>query len=186
MTPIPRTENAYDKHAWIIISEGLRAPAKEALAKGEAVEFSVNHEPWTKYLLNDGTRLFGRVIVTKIVRTREYEPSGEPIYAWFNQAIFSAVPPKRLKGRPSDPPPESLGPEEFHLTPVEFERVGGEDWNVYQLSDGTVMRVQLDVTGVYRTDKYGHDGDPYYVVGSKPIQKLKVQAHLMKKECGWR
>ncbi|HLE65487.1 MAG TPA: hypothetical protein VI816_05110, partial [Candidatus Bathyarchaeia archaeon] len=56
---IPRVEQAYDKHTWIIISEGLTAPASAALARGEAVEFMVKREPWVRYKLADGTRLFG-------------------------------------------------------------------------------------------------------------------------------
>ncbi len=43
------------------------------------------------------------------------------------------------------------------------------------------MRVKLDVRGVYRTDKYGNDGDPYYVVGSEPVQKVRVPRKLLRK-----
>ncbi len=178
---VPRVAQAYDKHTWIIISEGLTAPAKKALASGEAVEFVVKREPWAKYRLDDGTRLLGRVIVTKVVKTREYEPTGEPIYAWFNQAIFTAIAPKKLKGEPSDPEPTSLNPDDYNVTPVDFERLGPEEWSEYKLSDGATMRVKLDVTGVYRTDKYGNDGDPYYVVGSEPVQKVRVPRKLLRK-----
>ena len=178
---IPRVEQAYDKHTWIVISEGLTAPASEALAKGEAVEFMVKREPWVRYKLADGTRLFGRVVVTKVVRTREYEPTGEPVYAWFNQAIFTSIAPETLRGKPSDPQPTSLNLEDYNVVPVEFERMGPEERNEYELSDGTIMKVTLKVIGIYRTDRYGNDGDPFYIVGSEPVQRLEVPKRLLRK-----
>ncbi|HEY5620140.1 MAG TPA: hypothetical protein VIK88_00610 [Candidatus Bathyarchaeia archaeon] len=178
---IPRVEQAYDKHTWIIISEGLTAPASGALAKGEAVEFMVKREPWVRYKLADGTRLFGRVVVTKVVRTREYEPTGEPVYAWFNQAIFTSIAPETMRGKPSDPQPTSLNPEDCNVVPLEFERLGPEEWNEYELSDGTIMKVTLKVTGIHRTDRYANDGDPFYIVGSEPVQRLEVPKRLLRK-----
>src|SRR3990170_3084248 len=150
---IPRVEEAYDKHTWIVISEGLTAPASEALAKGEAVEFMVKREPWVRYKLADGTRLFGRVVVTKVVRTREYEPTGEPVYAWFNQAIFTSIAPETLRGNPSDPQPTSLNLEDYNVVPVEFERMGPEERNEYELSDGTIMKVTLKVRSEEHTSE---------------------------------
>src|SRR5438094_10653066 len=69
-----------------------------------------------------------------------------------------------------------------NTTYADFERVGTERWNVYELSDGTVLRAKLEVTGILRTDKYGPDGDPLYIVNNQPITRVKVPETLVKKQ----
>ena len=65
---------------------------------------------------------------------------------------------------------------------MDFERVGAEKWNVYELIDGSVLRTKLEMTGVLRTDKFGPDGEPLYVVNNQTIQRLKVAQSLIKKQ----
>lgn len=57
-----------------------------------------------------------------------------------------------------------------------------ERWNVYELSDGTVLRAKLEVTSILRTDKYGPDGDPLYIVNNQPITRMKVPETLIKRQ----
>ncbi len=152
------------------------------LSKGDAVEFSVKGEPWVKYRLEDGALLFGRLIVTKIVRTGEYDATGQPIYAWISQNLFSTICPKNLKGRPSSPPPASMDPKDYNVTPVDFEREGDEQWNAYEVSDGCLLRIKLEVTSVARTDKYTFDSDPYYIVNTQTVSTLKVPKNLLRKQ----
>jgi len=65
---------------------------------------------------------------------------------------------------------------------VDFERVGRKDGNVYELVDGSVLRAKLEITGILRTDKYGPDGDPLYIINNQPIQRMKVAESLIKKQ----
>lgn len=138
-------------------------------------------EPWIKYRLEDGTTLFGRLIVTKIVKMNEYDTSGQPIYAWLSQNLFSTLCPKTMKGTPSMPPPTSPDPKDFNVSPVDFERVGPEQWNIYEFSDGSLLRIKLEVTSILRTDKFTFDGDPYYIINTQTVSRIKVPPELLKK-----
>ena len=152
------------------------------LSKAEGVEFSAKSEPLVKYKLEDRTLLFARLIITKVYRTDQYDVNGQPVYAWSSQNLFTTVAPKENKGTPSDPPPISLNPADYNVTPVDFERVGSEQWNIYELKDKTVLRIKLEVTGVVKTDKFAVDGDPFYIVSSGALTRMKVPSELLKKQ----
>ena len=158
------------------------AQAQVDLTKADAVEFSMKDEPWVKYKLEDGTSLFGRLIITKIFRGTDYDPTGQPVYAWSSQNLFTTISPKTLKSTPTNPPPTSLDPNVVSTTHVDFERVGVEKWNVYELSDGSLLRAKLEITGIMRTDKYGPDGEPLYVVNAQMIPRIKVPLTLIRRQ----
>src|SRR5207253_7680243 len=121
------------------------------LTKANAIEFTTKDEPWIKYKLDDGTVLFGRLVIAKIFRGEEYDPAGQPVYAWSSQNLFTTIVPRPLRGTPTNPPPTSLEPNTTNTTQVDFERVGPERWNVYEISDGSVLRAKLEITGILRT-----------------------------------
>jgi hypothetical protein len=152
------------------------------LTRADPVEFSMKDEPWVKYKLEDGTSLFGRLIITKIFRGTDYDRTGQPIYAWSSQNLFTTISPKTLKNTPTNPPPTALDPSTVNTTHVDFERVGAERWNVYELSDGSVLRAKLEITGILRTDKYGPDGEPLYVVNAQMIPRIKVPQTLIRRQ----
>src|SRR5205809_4536357 len=138
-------------------------------------------EPWVKYKLEDGTSLFGRLVITKIFRGTDYDPTGQPVYAWSSQNLFTTIAPKALKSVPTNPPPTTLDPGSVNTTHVDFERVGVERWNVYELSDGSVLRVKLEITGILRTDKYGPAGEPLYVVIELMFPRIQVTEIMVKR-----
>jgi hypothetical protein len=160
----------------------LAAPPQVDLTKATPVEFVVKDEPWTKYRLEDGTLLFGRLTILKIYRSSDYDSAGQPIYAWNSQNLISTICPHSLRGSPTNPPPTTLDPSTTNTTYVDFERVGPEKWNVYELTDGSVLRTKLEMTGILRTDRFGPDGEPLYVVNNQTIQRLKVAQSLIKKQ----
>lgn len=160
----------------------MAAQPQVDLTKANAVEFIVKDEPWIKYKLEDETLMFGRLIITKIFRSNDYDATGQPIYVWSSQNLFSTISPATLKGTPSVPSPTTLDPTTMNTTYVDFERVGSERWNVYELSDGSVLRAKLEVTGVLRTDKFGPDGEPFYIVNNQMIQRIKIPPTLIKKQ----
>ncbi|MEM1530745.1 MAG: hypothetical protein QXH19_03035 [Candidatus Bathyarchaeia archaeon] len=47
-----------------------------------------------------------------------------------------------------------------------------EDWNVYRLSDGSILKVKLVLTGVKRLKKWNPDGTPIYVINSQNIVRV--------------
>ena len=49
-----------------------------------------------------------------------------------------------------------------------------ENWNEYQLADGTKLRLRLVVHQVVRLDDRTADGDPVYVVRSSNILEARV------------
>src|SRR3989440_3572733 len=152
------------------------------MTKATAIEFAVKDEPWVKYKLEDGTLLFGRLIIPKIFRSNDYDFSGNPVYAWSSQNLFTTICPRALRGTPTVPVPTALDPRTMNTTAVDFERVGPERWNVYELSDGSVLRAKLEITGIMRTDKYGPDGEPLYVVNAQMIPRIKVPQTLIKRQ----
>ena len=44
-----------------------------------------------------------------------------------------------------------------------------EHWNVYQLSDGTKLKVKLIVRGVKRLSQFEPDGTPVYLINSMNV-----------------
>ncbi len=152
------------------------------LTKATPIEFAVKDEPWTKYKLEDGTLLFGRLTILKVYRSNDYDATGQPIYGWSSQNLVSTICPTTLRGTPTLPPPTTLDPSTMNTTYVDIERVGPEKWNVYELTDGSVLRAKLEITGVLRTDKFAPDGEPLYIVNNQMIQRIKVPQNLIKKQ----
>lgn len=55
-------------------------------------------EPWTEYLLEDGTVIRFRATMMSIVRvSNTWTPSGEPVYQWQHQTSTVVVSPDHLK-----------------------------------------------------------------------------------------
>jgi hypothetical protein len=44
-----------------------------------------------------------------------------------------------------------------------------EHWNVYQLSDGTKLKVKLIIRGVKRLNQFEPDGTPVYLINSMNV-----------------
>src|SRR5207249_3441117 len=97
--------------------------AQADLTKANAVEFNVRDEPWVKYKLEDGTLLFGRLVIPKIFKADEYDSSGQPIYAWSSQNLFTTICPRPLRGMPTNPPPTTIDPSTTNTTSVDQEKV---------------------------------------------------------------
>ena|GEM_PF-668713 len=47
-----------------------------------------------------------------------------------------------------------------------------EDWNIYKLSDGSILKVKLVLTSVKRLKKWNPDGTPVYVINSQNIVRV--------------
>ena len=63
---------------------------------------------------------------------------------------------------------------------VEFSPLR-EDWNAYQLADGTRVRMKVVVASVFRIiDQYDAQGNPVYVVQSSNVLSVDSPGHLKK------
>ena len=66
------------------------------------------------------------------------------------------------------------GQGEIDATEVGF-RGSGEYWNEYLLDDGTVARLKLVVTAVYRLDgEFDDKGQPAYVIESSNVVAISA------------
>jgi len=67
-------------------------------------------------------------------------------------------------------------------TSIDFE-IDREDWNVYKLKDGTVLKFKTIVSDIVRLDGlYNEENDPIYVVRSGNIINANVAADLKKSQ----
>ena len=67
---------------------------------------------------------------------------------------------------------------EVEATNVDFETMR-EDWNEYELEDGTVLKFKTVVSSIIRTENYDPmSGDPVYHVRSTNILRVKVPDEL--------
>lgn len=60
---------------------------------------------------------------------------------------------------------------------------GGEQWSQYVLEDGTILRVRIVVSSVYRTKgQFAANGDPVYQVNMSHILAIEVPEKLKASE----
>ncbi len=143
------------------------------------VEFTVISEPWEKYKLEDQTKLFARLIVTKVVRG--FNENGQPAYNLNPQPIFVTHAPESLRGQPAAVPINFGDPSAYKVVAsLDFNRMGPEKWNEYHFTDGTVLKARLEISAISRTDKFAQDGDPGYMIQSQPLIRFKISDQVLK------
>jgi len=70
---------------------------------------------------------------------------------------------------------------EVDATEVEFQ-TRKEDWNEYQLMDGSVIKMKLVVSTIFRVDgMYDDEGNPLYQIKSTNVPFVKSPDALKKK-----
>lgn len=69
----------------------------DKMVEGVEIAFNEKKERWNEYLLDDGTILKMKLIVTKVVKTEEFNKQNEPIYSVQSQNIIRADVPEKLK-----------------------------------------------------------------------------------------
>ena len=129
------------------------------------IEFKTKREDWNWYSLKDGTKIKVKPVLIAVVKS-------DSQVAVNMEKIFGVVP---LEGK--------LGPEDAHkytideLTKSVIEddlefSPEKEDWNIYELDDGSVLQVKLILAKIGKTDKYDSEGIPRYVFQSTPLIKF--------------
>ncbi len=78
-------------------------------------------------------------------------------------------------------PKVNFGGHEVDATEIEFQ-TRKEDWNEYQLMDGTVIKMKLVVSEIFRIDgAYDTEGNPTYQIKSTNLPVVKPPDALKRK-----
>ncbi|MDP3182580.1 MAG: hypothetical protein Q8M54_07140 [Desulfobaccales bacterium] len=73
----------------------------------------------------------------------------------------------------------NFGGREVDANEVGFKAIK-EEWDEYQAEDGTVLRIRVVVSNVYRLDEYDQDLNPIYVIKSGNVLSSSVPENLKK------
>lgn len=65
---------------------------------------------------------------------------------------------------------------------VGFKKTIKEDWNEYELEDGTILKMKNVVIRVVRTEKYDQNDDPIYFYNTSTIGSAIVPNKWKKKK----
>ncbi|MBU4448289.1 MAG: hypothetical protein KKD99_06860 [Proteobacteria bacterium] len=72
--------------------------------------------------------------------------------------------------------------KEIETVEIDF-KVVKEDWNEYELADGTKIRMKAVTSYINRAiDVFDSDGNPLYLLKSSNVLALSVPGHLKKGE----
>lgn len=135
------------------------------------LDFRARKEEWMNVFLEDGTVIRFKSVLTRVFDTGQRDTLGEPIYRIDSQNVVVAKSPEELRGQPSEfvPPIQEIA-KKRKPTVVKIKAIVGEDWNEYELEDGSVIRTKTVITKVLRLDGYFDPyGNPVYVVQSQMI-----------------
>lgn len=146
---------------------------------GKDLDFKILKEDWNVYELTDGGILKVRYVLLKVVKTKAFNPMGEPVYAFASQNFLAPRTPKRLMGPPTSTPPTKEQIETSDKVEVDF-KVKTENWNEYLVEDGTKLRIKLVLTKVERSDFFDQMGYPIYGVSSHTVTSVSVPKTLRK------
>lgn len=146
----------------------------------EYIEFDTIRERWSKYKLEDGTIIKIKFVPIKFAREK-IDDAGNPVYLANYTNVVGSVPPSNLLGSPSS---KKYGRQEIIDAIVEedmrFETLE-EDWNEYQLKDGSKLSVKAVVTKVDKTNLFDEKGEPLYNVSHQVLMKGSIPKELRKK-----
>jgi len=74
-----------------------------------------------------------------------------------------------------------IGEEWVNGDEIDF-KVKQDDWNIYELEDGTTIKLKTVVTKIIRTEKWhAQRNDPIYSVSSNTVVECTVPENLKRK-----
>ena len=129
------------------------------------IEFKTKREDWNWYSLKDGTKIKVKSVVIAVVKS-------DSQISVNIEKIFGVVPPEGKLG-PGDTRKYAI--EELTKSVIEDDLEFSpekEDWNIYELDDGSVLQVKPMLVKIGKTDKYDSVGIPRYVFQSTPLIKF--------------
>lgn len=135
------------------------------------LDFKTVREEWMHIILEDGTLIRFKSVLTRVFDTGQRDAVGEVIYRIDSQNVVVARAPEELKGLPSEfvPPIHEIA-KKRKPTAVKIKAIVGDDWNEYELEDGSRIRIKTIVTKVLRLDGfYDAHGNPVYIIQSQMV-----------------
>lgn len=70
---------------------------------------------------------------------------------------------------------------EVDASPIDF-RIEREDWNEYQLYDGSHLRLRIILSDVFRVDgEFDAEGNPIYITKSGNVVSVRAPDELKRK-----
>ena len=137
----------------------------------DTLDFKVIKEYWDSYLLNDGTKLKSRVVLTGVRKSKK-DPSKE--YEFNFQSIQSFIFSDKATGPPHKKLYTKEEMESSYNKNITFTTTS-EKWDDYLLDDNTRVRLKNTIAGVTKSDNYLQNGDPIYNVKIRVLSKVKRQ-----------
>lgn len=148
--------------------------------KPKHIEFDTIKERWNRYKLEDATIIKIKFVPIKILREK-IDDAGNPVYLSNYMNVVGAISPPNLFGPPSS---QKYSQEEIVDAIVKedmkFETLE-ENWNEYQLKDGSKLSVKAVVTKVDKTKLFDEKGEPIYNVSHQVLMKGSIPKELRMK-----
>ncbi len=79
------------------MGDRIKVKIKDQEVEGEIINIYSAREDWNEYVLEDGTKIKLKVVVSKIIRTDLIDNSGDPVYLVNSTNVVDAVVPEELK-----------------------------------------------------------------------------------------
>ncbi|MGI0056526.1 MAG: hypothetical protein ACREAK_04040 [Nitrosarchaeum sp.] len=136
----------------------------------EFTNFEVEHEPWNEYEIENYGKLRAKLVISRISPIKDSVT--ETDLSFKSIRIVDFVPYKDKMGTPNVRP---YSQEELAKSIVEDDvvfKITNEDWNIYKLPDGKMLRIKPTLVKVSRTDKFDVKGEPIFLVNTQPIVKI--------------
>lgn len=123
----------------------------------EFLNFTIKKESWNKYRLEDGAELHTRALLVRPFHTQSKQKPNQKDFGGNSQTIFTVKPLDGYQffGTPN----QNNNPEKIKnskKTNVDFSQIS-EDWNVYELEGGKIIKFKLLVGNVKRCENIFDD-----------------------------
>ena len=158
-------------------------------SKAMFLDFEIEQEKWNKYLLEDGSLLRAKFVLTGVLIDKNIEElekeakSGQKLrigFAFKSRNLFSIESPTELRG-PPDSKKYSLKELRASIVKEELDfETEKATWNSYLCENGMRMKARISPTSVHMTSKFESSGTPIYVVDSAVDIKLNLPEDIQR------
>ena len=144
------------------------------------LEFRTVKETWNEYEFNNGTKLRGRMFLTRIAEEKNAPRPESKKPGELSQDLkfsfakhFEVFAPKDQLGAPSVIPSVNDIPDKdkIEVDPMTMS----EPWNTYEIiKNGTVVKAKLIVSEIFKVNGlFDRFGQPYYIIKNGPMFDTK-------------
>lgn len=129
------------------------------------ISFNAKNEDWSEYQIEDGAIVKTKTILLKIIKEKDG-------YSFNETNVAISFSPSHLRSSPNikDLKGEDLK-NRIKNPNLKFDIVK-ENWNEYELDDGSILSTRTILTLVSQTDIYDQHGEPIYLIQSQTLHKV--------------